>query len=133
MRSALYLSGQARGARFVPGRAGRAAQIITLIFMLWQPSVSAMPYIRGVDLRGAHGWRVNRAMVAGPACQVKLGWGWRLVSRIREIGPNAPISRIVSIGQSEAINFVTQSHRIELVGIGSQRNFGVAQTFAPRQ
>jgi hypothetical protein len=73
MRSALQLSGQARDARFVPGRAGRTAQVVILILILRQPSVCAIPYIRGVDLRDAHGWRENRPTIAGPSCQVKLG------------------------------------------------------------
>jgi len=48
--------GQARNTLFVPGSAGQTAQIVTFIFMLWQPSVSAMPYISSADLRGTHRW-----------------------------------------------------------------------------
>lgn len=54
MRSALQLFGQARDARSVPGRASRAALIVILIIILWQPSVGAISYIRGVDWRGGH-------------------------------------------------------------------------------
>lgn len=51
MRSALQLFGQARDARSVPGR---AALIVMLIIILWQPPVGAISYIRGVDWRGGH-------------------------------------------------------------------------------
>src|SRR5665647_2773384 len=54
MRSALQLFGQARDARSVPGSASRAALIVILSIILWQPSVGAISYIRGVDWRGGH-------------------------------------------------------------------------------
>lgn len=73
MRSALQLLGQPREERFVPGRAGRTSQIVSVILVMWQPSVSAIPYIEGVDLRGAHSGREIQTTIAGPGCQVKLG------------------------------------------------------------
>ena len=51
----------------------------------------------------------------------------------RQVGPDAPISRIVGIGQGGAVNGMTQPHRVELAGVGSQRDLDVAQTFAPSQ
>lgn len=56
MWSALPPSGLARDTQFVPRRVGRTTQIITLIFILWQPSVGTISYIRGVNLRDTRGW-----------------------------------------------------------------------------
>jgi len=47
-----------------------------------------------------------------------------------KIGPDAPIVRI---DQRRAMHCVTQAHRIQLVGIGAQRYFDIAQALVPRQ
>ena len=49
------------------------------------------------------------------------------------VRPNAPIARLVGIGQRRAMNAVTQSHRIKFACIGAKRHFDIAQTLAPSQ
>ena len=51
----------------------------------------------------------------------------------RDIGPQAPIARLVGIGQGGTVNRVAQAHRIAFVGMGTQGDLDVAQTLAPGQ
>ncbi len=73
-RTASQPSAQARNARFAPGRAGGAARVVTLILILRQPSVSAVPYIRGVD-PGQHSRRQQIVhMLETPGRALKIGF-----------------------------------------------------------
>lgn len=49
------------------------------------------------------------------------------------VGPNAPVARLVGIGQRRAMNAVTHPHRIKFARIGAERHFDVAQALAPSQ
>ena len=49
------------------------------------------------------------------------------------ICPNAPVARLVRIGQRRAMNAVTQTHRIQFGRIGPQRYFDIAKALSPRQ
>jgi len=49
------------------------------------------------------------------------------------VAPNAPVARLVRIGQSRSMNAVTKPHCIKFARVGAQRRFDIAKTFAPRQ
>jgi hypothetical protein len=46
------------------------------------------------------------------------------------VAPNAPIARLVRIGQGRSMNAVTKPHCIKFGRIGAQRRFDIAKTFA---
>ncbi len=51
----------------------------------------------------------------------------------RQGGPNTPIAGLVRIGQRRALHRRAKAHRVELVGVGRQAQFDVAQALAPGQ
>ena len=50
-----------------------------------------------------------------------------------QVGPNAPVARLVGIDQGRAVNAVAKSHCLKLARVGSKRHFDVAQALAPSQ
>jgi hypothetical protein len=52
---------------------------------------------------------------------------------LHHVRPNMSITRFVRIGQRRAMNAVTQSHRVKLGRIRTERYFDLAKTFAPGQ
>ena len=51
----------------------------------------------------------------------------------REVRPDAPVTPLVGIGKRGAAHRLTQTHRVELGGVGTQGGLDVAQGFAPSQ
>ena len=51
----------------------------------------------------------------------------------REVRPDAPVTPLVGISKRGAAHRLTQTHRVELVGVGTQGGLDVAQGFAPSQ
>ena len=49
------------------------------------------------------------------------------------VAPNAPVARLVGIGQGRSMNAVKQTHRIKFARVGAQRYFDIAKAFAPSQ
>ena len=50
-----------------------------------------------------------------------------------KLGSDAPIPRLVRIGQGRTGNIVAQSYCVQLATVGGRRHFDFAQGFAPRQ
>ncbi len=49
------------------------------------------------------------------------------------VGPNAPVARLVGVGQRRAMHRVAQAHRVKFVRIGAKSHLDIAQALAPRQ
>jgi len=49
------------------------------------------------------------------------------------VGPNAPIARLVGVGQLRATHRVAQAHRVKFVRNGAKSHLDIAQALAPRQ
>ncbi|MEY3740509.1 MAG: hypothetical protein RLZZ192_1185, partial [Pseudomonadota bacterium] len=50
-----------------------------------------------------------------------------------QVGPYAPVARLVGIGQGGAVNAVAKSHGVKLARVGSKSHFDVSQALAPSQ
>jgi hypothetical protein len=69
-----------------------------------------------------HGKRLVGVEPAGTADQ-----------QARQVGPDAPVTRLVGLGQCDSAYGAAQAHAVKLVRIGAQHRLDVAQALAPSQ
>lgn len=77
--------------------------------------------------------RVDRVLEFEPQVLVQIKFAIALDQNCGQVGPNAPVSRLVGIGQSGAVNALAKAHGVQLAGVGTQRFLDVAQALAPSQ
>ena len=77
--------------------------------------------------------RVDRVLELQPQVLVQVKLASAPDQNCGQVGPNAPIARLVGIGQGGAVNAVAKAHGVKFAGVGSQRHFDVAKALAPSQ
>ena len=76
---------------------------------------------------------VNRVLELEPQVLVHVKLASAPDQNRSQVGPDAPVARLVGIGQGGAVHAVAKAHGIEFGGVGAQRHFYIAKAFAPSQ
>jgi hypothetical protein len=77
--------------------------------------------------------RVDRVLEFEPQVLVQIKFASAPDQNRSQVGPNAPVARLVGIGQGGAMNAVAKAHGVKLAGVGTQRHLDVSQALAPSQ
>ena len=84
-----------------------------------------------VDGGGVQG--VDRVLEIEPQVLVQIKLASTSDQNRSQVGPDAPVARLVGIGQGGAVNAVAKSHGVQLARVGSKSHFDVSQALSPRQ
>ena len=101
----------------------------SLGFAKWRPIEQAQTK---VDRRCIQ--RINRVLqIQADQVRVAVKFACALDQQGGYVGPNAPVARLVGVGQRRAMHRVAKAHRVKFVRIGAKRYLDIAQALAPRQ
>ena len=97
-------------------------------FAKGSPVEQAQAQIDGGGVQG-----VDRVLEFEPQVLVQIKFASSPNQNCGQVGPNAPVSGLVGIGQGGSVNAVSKAHGVQLAGVGTQRYLDVAQALAPSQ
>ena len=76
---------------------------------------------------------VDRVLEIEPQVLVQIQLASTSDQYCSQVGPDAPVARLVGIGQGGAVNAVAKSHGVQLARVGSKSHLDVSQTLSPSQ
>ena len=77
--------------------------------------------------------RVDRVLEIESQVLVQIKLASAANQNCSQVGPDAPVARLVGIGQGGSVNAVAKSHGVQLARVGSKSHFDVSQALAPSQ